>query len=386
MTAYNTTDLYNKQVEEDASAAFLSSCISDDTYRNILLSHNSKLYTPNYFIRIGMGILTIVAIVFSGTLLGLIFGTDGSAGFTALLIFYTLLSYTALEFFVKQKHYYNAGIDNILMLSTLIFILSALFIEDYYNQYLVAAAVSAMVCLWLCIRFTDAFMAILFYVSFIYFLFLLFIKLGDIAKATMPFMLMAVSAAVYFTINKIHSKDQFRFYQYCCKAVTLCALLTFYICGNYFVVKELSNEMFDLQLGLNDPIPFGWFFWILTFAVPLLYIFYGTKKKDLLFIRTGLLLIAVTIFTVRYYHSILDIEVAMMIAGLILINISYALIKYLKTPKHGFTFANTGATGKELLNAEALIIAQTFGKQTTANSGVQFGGGSSGGGGASGDF
>lgn len=386
MKAYNSTDLYNLHVQEEASKAFHASCIGDDSYKNILEKHQHKLYTPNYFIRIGLAVLTIIAILFSGILLGLVFGADGEAGLISLLIFFAVVCYAILELFVKVKNYYNAGIDNILMLSVLTFILFALFIEDYGNQYLVAAAIATIVCLWLCIRFTDAFMAMLAYASFFLFIFLLYIKAGDIAKATASFVMMIVSAAAYFLMNKLYKNERLLFYKFSFQLIILLTLVTFYACGNYFVVKELSNEMFGLNLGLHDPIPYGWLFWIFTIAIPPAYIFYGIKKKDLLFIRTGLLLIAITIFTVRYYYSILDAEVAMMIAGLILIAKSYFLIKFLKTPKQGFTFENTGFVSKELLNAEALIIAQTFGEKKSPEHGFEFGGGSSGGGGATGDF
>jgi hypothetical protein len=93
------------------------------------------------------------------------------------------------------------------------------------------------------------------------------------------------------------------------------------------------------------------------------------------------------ILTVRYYHTILPAEVAMSIFGMLLITISYALIKYLATPKRGFTFEDDGHRNKNLLNAEALIIAQVFGKKAAVQQdGVQFGGGSSGGAGATGNY
>lgn len=386
MTAYNTSDLYNKYVQEQSSEAFHTECISGETYEHILQQHVSNLYIPNYFIRIGSALLTIICILFSGLLLGLILISSDEAGFIGLCIFMAGLCYAALELLIKRKGYYNAGVDNILLLSVLTLLISALFILDFSEQFTVACFFSTFICLWLCRRFTDSFMAMLSYLSGFMFLFLLYIKFGTFAKATAPFMLMAISATVFFVLKRTYRKTDNVFYKPSLKAIMLFALITFYVCGNYFVVKELSNQMFDLQLGLHDTIPMAWLFWIFTAVIPPAYIFYGIKNKDLLFIRTGLLLIAVTIFTVRYYYSVLDVEVAMVIAGVILIAISYTLIRYLKTPRHGFTFANTGYAAKDMLNAEALIIAQTFGEKATVDSGVQFGGGSSGGGGATGSF
>ena len=273
MTAYHTTDLYNKHVEEQASEAFHTECIAGETYKNILQQHLCNLYIPNYFIRVGSGLLTIVCILFSGLLFGLMFGTSSSAGFFALFVLLAIICYLILELFVKEKHHYNCGVDNILMIATQAFIVSVVFIEDFSDQYLVAAFISTIVCLWFCIRFTDSFMAMLCYLSFFLFLFLLYIKMGAIAKATAPFVLMLVSAIAYFIMKKMHGRQQFLFYKPSFKAVKLLTLITFYACGNYFIVKELSNEMFGLQLGLHDSIPMGWLFWVFTVTIPPAYIF-----------------------------------------------------------------------------------------------------------------
>ena len=102
--------------------------------------------------------------------------------------------------------------------------------------------------------------------------------------------------------------------------------------------------------------------------------------------RTGLGLIAATVFTVKYYYTILPVEMEMLIAGAMLIAGSYVLIKYLKIPKYGFTSEDLYPSKKEAINAEALIIAETFHKQPAIESDGLYGGGSGGGGGATGEF
>jgi len=54
-----------------------------------------------------------------------------------------------------------------------------------------------------------------------------------------------------------------------------------------------------------------------------------------MFIRIGFILIIITILTIHTTSS-LPTEIDMLIGGL-LIAVSYALIKYLQTPKHGST-------------------------------------------------
>lgn len=387
MQAYKYSDLYNKLVNEQSSDAFHDKCIGAETYKRILESHPSNLYTPNYFIRIAIGLLTFVAVLFSGGLFALVFSTSGSEGAIGLCIFLAILTYAALELLVQRKYFYNAGVDNLLQWFTLIFIISAIIFIEPANMYLISSLLAMLVCLWLCVRFTDAFMAALSYFSFFLFVFLLYLKLGTVAKLTAPFVMMTFSAGIYVLMNKLVTREKLLLYQFCCKVVVVLTLLTFYGSANYFVVKELSNQMFDLHLALKDPIPYGWILWILTIAIPVSYVLFGMMKKNVLFIRTGLGLAAVSVFTYRYYYAILPVELAMLIAGLILTVVSYALIKYLNMPKYGFSFDKSTRPPKELLKLESVIIAQAFGKKTSTDAKtVEFGGGSFGGGGGGAEY
>ena len=77
----------------------------------------------------------------------------------------------------------------------------------------------------------------------------------------------------------------------------------------------------------------------------------------------------------------------MLIGGIILIALSYILIKYLAVSRQGYTSVNLYPSKKEILNVEALIIAETFSKKPgeQSQSGL-YGGGSGGGGGATSEF
>ncbi len=385
MQAYNKTDLYNNYVKAQAAEALQTSCINNETYNKIQQAYPSKLYTPNYFIRIALGLLTVVAVIFSGLLMWLVSSASNDASIKTLLILLAIICYIVLELLVKSKQFYNAGVDNVLMCMVIIFTISAFFISDFHTPWLIISSVTFIIALGLTIRFTDAFMAMLAYCCLFAFCFLLYLKGGNIAKATAPLTMMIVSALIYFGAKKFISSKNFM-YQLCFKAVTALTLVTFYLSGNYFIVKELSNQMFHLQLSLKNPIPLGWLFWIFTFTIPPMYIIYGIIKKDFLVMKTGLGLIAATIFTVKYYYTVLPAEMEMLIAGILLIAVSYALIKYLKTPKYGFTSDNIYPSKKDRLNLEALVIAETFNSKPAPESQGLYLGGSGGGGGATGEF
>ncbi|MDQ6890603.1 MAG: hypothetical protein M3Z56_10055, partial [Bacteroidota bacterium] len=260
------------------------------------------------------------------------------------------------------------------------------FVYDLTGSHLLITGTTMIICLYLSIRFTDAFMAIVSYAAFFVSIFLLCLKLGTIAKVMAPLFMLIVSAGIYIFMKFLEKRDGIQVYHYCIKAVTFLTLITFYASANYFVVRELTNKMFDGNLAGNNEMMMGWLFWIFTFLIPVIYLFYGIAKKDFLFIRTGLGLIAAAVFTLRYYHRVFSIEIAMLIGGGILIMISYLLIQYLKVPKHGYTFQNLHPSNKKLLNAEALIVAQTFGTTSSHENNSLYAGGSGGGGGATSNF
>jgi hypothetical protein len=379
---YSNSDLYNQYVLEQADEALNTNSIGDDSHRNILTAYKTSLYTPNYFIRIALALLTIVAIVFAGLLLALIFSITVADRMVILSLLATAITYVALEFLVKHKHYYNAGVDNVLMFFSAVFFTTAFAVSTYTNQSLMLTLAALFACSWLAVRFADSFMAMLAYVALLVVVFLLYIKLGSIAKATAPFVMMAVSAITYFVMERLAKNSKLLCYRACFKWVKVLTLLSFYASCNYFVVKEMSNAMFDLKIGVKDSIPFGWLFWILTMTVPLVYIVYGIRKKNLLFIRTGLVLTVISILTYRYYYSILRAEVAMLFGGCFLITVGYLLMRYLKIPKHGFVFDKTNHKSKETSALEALLLIETATQKALPDQHTQFGGGDFGGGGA----
>lgn len=103
-------------------------------------------------------------------------------------------------------------------------------------------------------------------------------------------------------------------------------------------------------------------------------------------IRTGFILMVATIFTFRYYYAVLPPETAILLGGVLLILISYALIRYLKKSRYGFSFDKNKTLDKERIDMKSLIISQIPGRKPIADSGVQFGGGSFGSGGAGGNY
>src|SRR4051812_13314207 len=133
MTIYTPTDLYNKYLQDQVLKEMLSGGVSNENYRTILSAYPCRLYTPNYFIRIALGVLTIVASLFSGLLMGLLFESSGTNGVTALLFFYATATYLVLERLIAKKWYFNAGVDNLLLIISSLSFIAAFGINDHLS-------------------------------------------------------------------------------------------------------------------------------------------------------------------------------------------------------------------------------------------------------------
>ncbi len=386
MIAYNKTWLNNLFVREEVEKAYELDCISKEERDKAWLAFPSMFYSPNIFIRIGLFLLTVVVMLFSFGLFSLMFLTGIEKTIGGLLIFFAMICIAGLEVVIHNKKHYQSGIDTALMWGGAIALFSGIgFTNDLSG--LANACIIFMIALVCVLRYADTGMAALCFISLLAIIFFFCGRIGGTAKAILPFIVMTISVVVYVLAKKISDSKSFNVYRSCVVYVEIISLFTLYAAGNYWVVRETSNEMFNLNLQPGQTIPFGFIFWIFTIFIPLIYLFRGIQKKDVVLIRVGLLLVAAIVFTIRYYHAILLPEIAMVLAGGVMIIFAWALTRWLASPKYGFTaeeLRSKNAFGN--MQIESLILAETFSQQPQPTSGTQFGGGSFGGGGSSGEF
>ncbi len=201
---------------------------------------------------------------------------------------------------------------------------------------------------------------------------------------------MLASAAFYFfTKRMLHKLTVNYYYKGLLLANSFCLVL-FYLSCNYLVVRELSVALLDNEVLPGQDIPFAIFFYAFTFIVPAVYLVQALKTKDRIMLWISFLAIGFSIYTVRFYYSVLPIEVALTLGGLVLFAIAYFSIKKLKDNEVGLTFKPDRINNSNaILNAEALIVASTFGMKPEAkvpDSPMDFGGGGFSGGGSEGTF
>lgn len=383
MIAYNREWLNNLCVRNEAGEALDKNFITKEEQQQIHEKYPVAFYSPNIFIRIGLFVLTIVIVLFSLGLIVLLLATSNEDSIGGVAIAFGCIGFIALEFMIRTKKHYQSGVDDALLWGAALCLFCGISLPNNFGE-LANCTIIFIISGLAVLRYTDRLMAVACYLSLMGILFYGFTGISDSMKTIIPFIIMAASLIVYFMA--VTAKKELLHYGNCLLMVEIAALLCFYAAGNYYTVRELSNSMFDLYLQPGESIPFGWIFWIFTVLIPVLYLVIGIRKKDAVLLRTGLILFAAIVFTVRYYHSLLPVEVIMTIAGIVLLVLAYGLMKWLHKPVYGFTsreISSGNTMGK--LQIESLLLAQTF-KPGADMDTPKFGGGDFGGGGASSDY
>ena len=398
MLAYNIDTIKNSFVKKKAGFWHANKLISDEQYSNILKQYSSSFQTSNVFVKIGLFIFICFIVLASLGIYSLLFSpfiysSDGAVGFW---IFTCLLFSTAcffiLETFIKNKNIYNSGTDEALLYIGIVFLAVAIFLltnEISSDSPLLFFFAALPFITFAVIRYADRITTLVLCFCVYAILFLVMMKVGDIAKLIMPFAMMVFSAVLYFQCKKYKPKSEFFYWRSCIEVVEFLSLIIFYTACNYYVIRESSVTFFNMDLQPGENIPLAFVFYILTATVPLLYIYFGLKQKDKTLLWSGLVLLAASAITFKYYFSLGHPEIALTAAGIILIIVAYYSIKYFKTPRHGITFEEQKDEDSFLKsNIEALIIVESLTQKSTqvSQDGVEFGGGQSGGAGSGGTY
>jgi hypothetical protein len=301
---------------------------------------------------------------------------------------FAVVGFVGAEFLANRK-YYNHGLDDAFILGGILSlgIAIALTTEGYELVIAVFVAIASFLMyrrylhLLSLLVFCIAASAVLFYGLF---------EFGNIGKTILPFVAMLFAAGFYFFTKKsINNLTEVYYYKGLLLANSYCLVL-FYLSCNYLVVRELSVALLDNEILPGNDIPFAVFFYAFTFIVPVLYLVQALRTKDRIMLWISFLAIGFSIFTIRFYYSVLPIEIALTLGGLVLFAIAYFSIRKLKEQESGLTFKPDRINNSDaFLNAEALIVASTFGMKPGAkpeNSPMEFGGGGFSGGGSEGSF
>ena len=410
MIAYNTQLLNNIAVLKKVKQWFGQKLLSDDQFKQAYQTYNTPFYNPNLFIKIGLFLFTCFAISSSFGFCYLFYFSssshyNGVQLFSIIInIIFSIACIFVLEKFIKAKLLFRSGVDEALLYSSVVFLIVALYTMLSMNQYSTYDEYESSdnTTLWLAliilpfliaasIRYIDRLVTIFTIIIFYSICFLLFIKIGELAKLVMPFLFMTISMALYFLIKKYQKNSQLLQWKNILQTAKLTAMIVFYLSCNYFVIREASVSFFNMEIKYANDVPLAVLFYILTALVPLIYIYIGLKTKDKLHLLAGLLLVAASALTFKYYFSMGHPEITLTIAGVLMIVVAYISVRYLKTDKFGITYKEEFDEDNFLKsNAEALVLMQSFATAASpsqpAIDSEKFGGGEFGGAGSGGNF
>ncbi|MBF4491382.1 hypothetical protein IR010_02435 [Flavobacterium sp. MR2016-29] len=290
---------------------------------------------------------------------------------------------------LANQNYRNHGLDDAFILGAILNLgFAVAFTTDGYE--LVIAVFVAATSFFMYRRYLHIMALAVFCLASSAILFYGLFEFGAIGKTILPFVTMLFSAVFYFFTKKtVHNLTETYYYNGLLLVNSFCLIL-FYLSCNYLVVRELSVLLLGNEILPGTDIPFAVFFYGFTLIVPIVYLVQALKTKDRIMLWISFLAIGFSIYTIRFYYSVLPIEVALTLGGAILFAIAYFSIKKLKEKDSGLTFRPDRINNSSaFLNAEALIVASTFGLKPEVkpqSSPMDFGGGGFSGGGSGGSF
>ncbi|MCC3155693.1 hypothetical protein LJ737_00485 [Hymenobacter sp. 15J16-1T3B] len=352
-------------------------------------------YRPPLLLRIGLFLFTVLGALAGAGLLGMLLQFN----FLGTLITTLVIGGAVLELVISGKRLYHSGADNALLYLELLGI-GALILYLVYEQGGQGAHDPALgtwrlhwallltlaVLLLATLRYADRLVATAAYLNALLLLgnLLLMLPLGTML---LPFVLCAASAGAYLWFTRQLRQPARLYYHRCLQLLRGAALGTAYLAVNYWAVREGNAALLPGYLPASPQIPLAGLFYLLTAGIPLFYLAGGLRRPDRTWLWLGLLTAAFSVFTLRYYRSVLPAPWAATLAGALLTAVAVWATRYLHRGRHGLTSAADAADDQQL-NLESLVVAQTAHSAPAAGAaaGVQFGGGHSGGGGASADY
>jgi len=287
---------------------------------------------------------------------------------------------------VRGLQHFKSGLTEVVLYNSVGMIAGG-FVLNFQHSEVLAALFVVLTCLLAAIRYLDKTTTMAAAVAFAFFLFFLFFKIGGVAEKMIPFVIVIAFGAWYFISVNLEKREKFALWLDQIHVLQVVSLILAYLGANYFVVRELGQEMLGMHIEPGKDIAFAWFFYLTTVLIPLVYLYFGVKNRNRILLWVGLVILGFSVFTFKYYYSSGHPEITVTLAGAILLAVSVYLLNKLKKPINGITRERLGVSDLDSLTAEGIFISQTVGGITTGQQeGELFQGGDFGGGGASGNF
>lgn len=390
MKAYNSQWSVNDFTQNIAKRWFQKGFLEQEQYATIKKEYHSDYNNPNIFLKIGLFIFTILAASFSGGLFALFFAipfeNNPQAGFIIGSMLFGVGFVFILEFLIKNNKLYHSGVDNALLYMALGAFCTAIFIIFEGAKFPTWLMLSLYLPFFIVasIRYADVLATITTYLLSLTIVVLISLEFAW-GRTLLPFIIMIFSLIAYYFVKQLSHRNDFLYYEKCLDTFKILALVTLYLGGNYLIVREGNAQMNHLTYSISPQIAFAPMFYFFTIIIPIAYIYFGLKNHDRLLLIIGLSAVGFSIFTYRFYFSILPVEIVLTLGGGLLIALAGIGIHYLRTSKYGIT--SEPDSERKGLNLESIIMSQVIqSKIPQQGDTFQFGSGDAGGGGAGGEY
>lgn len=383
MIAYNKTQLEHTFLMEEAINLKDSGFIEKTDLNTIKDELKGLKTSRNIFVRIGfflLGALLYLSII--GVLFLIVI--NSSSNFKAVGFIISIIGLGILELLSRQN-FFRHGLDDAFLIGAQLSFYSAIVVDS--DSPMGGFISMIIIGLALTIRYVNTLSFMVFLSGTVFLISYILIEYTAISSI-LPFVLLAMAVGFYYVHQKFKDDPKLYFYEDVWHWFYIFTLFLGYISVNYFVVRTLSEELLSADYSKSD-VPFGWMFYVLMFAVPLVYLFYSLKTRNRTMLYIGGFTLALSIATVRYYHSIMLAEWALLLAGLVLFTFVYFVIQKIKINTKGITFQHDHTNDTAMLNnVEALIVNSQDLKhaEEVQQSKMPFGGGGFSGGGAGGNY
>ena len=390
MKAYNTQWSVNDFIQNIVHKWFQKGFLKQEQYTSVQKEFQSDYNNPNIFLKIGLFVFTILAASFSGGLFAVffagIFENHAQLGFIIMSLILGIGFVFILEFLIKNNKLYHSGVDNALLYMALGAICTAIYMIFENTKF------PTWVILGLClpffiiasIRYADILVTISTYFLSLFIVVLISLEFA-LGKTLLPFIIIFFSIIAYFFHKKVSQRIDELYYEKCLDVFKTLALVTLYLGGNYLIVREGNAQINHLTDLVSPQIAFAPIFYFFSIIIPVIYIFFGLKTYDRLLLIIGLIAVIFSIFTYRFYFSILPVEIVLTMGGGLLIVLAGICIRNLRSAKYGITSKPDNEHNG--LNLESIIMSQVIQSKIPQQGDIfQFGGGDAGGGGAGGEY
>ncbi|RZJ71896.1 hypothetical protein [Flavobacterium sp.] len=383
MIAYDKELLENTFAVEAAEDLRDGKFISDEQYKLAKQSFVTLKTNRNIFLRIAFFLLGVFCYsAMSGTF-GLMFASMlENFGFMAFCL--AIIGAIVTEV-LSRGQYFAHGLDDAAILGCQLWTGIAFGITTE-SPAIVCLSVSivAGIC---ALRYLHTLSVIVSVAAFVAFIGTLTFDMHVISEIYLTVILFVFAIVLFFIHRTLKTRKNAIFYNWPLLALEFSSLAVGYFSMNYFVVRTLAEDQMGFQVTPANDIPLAILFWIFTFGLPPIFVYFAIKTKNRLMLWVGILTLAFSIFSFRYYYHVLPTEWALLLGGLLVGAASLFCIRKLKGRETGVTFEKDRLHDSRALSVAQAVIVNSHAIQNIPTNGpMEFGGGGFSGGGAGESF